>query len=223
MKHTQCVGSILLGLTALVAGCQSSHPPPDFTASGYLADRGAVRIWRKDYQNNIKTTHIRTIFTSFDQVTAEVTDYHWEEGKLTAMERHVKGTSSLVITLRFDPQEKLAFMQRERNNRREALNENDIALYQFQSQRVLKTSDDLLRGGVVLHQGYRTDGGRIKTCQQTWVYPGFDAQIWREINRHQEQTTGLLSIAWLKAREGTQLLWISDKDLCQQVPDATQF
>ena len=72
---TQRVCALLLG--ALLAGCSSTPDLPAFTASGYLADRGTVRIWRKNSDH--QAVHLRTVYTPFNGDAMETTDYNWQQ------------------------------------------------------------------------------------------------------------------------------------------------
>ena len=62
----------------LLAGCSSHDDTPDFTASGYLADRGTVRIWRENHND---TVHLLTIYTPFTGAATENTDYIWQNAR----------------------------------------------------------------------------------------------------------------------------------------------
>lgn len=205
----------------LIAGCSSHSDRPEFTASGYLADRGSVRIWRKDDGKQI--SHMMTIFTPFSEASSQTTNYHWQNGKPIAIERHVSGTNPDDVALRFDQDGRLSFMQRQLAGRREPLSDDAIALYLFDAGRMVKVSDDLLSGRVVLHQGQWLPTGTIKTCQGNEVRPEFDAPEQAYINRELGATSGPLSIAWLEAPGGTQLLLVSTENFCKTEPTAKDF
>lgn len=210
----------LLPFLLLLAGC-SSRQMPDFTASGYLADRGAVRIWRKT--PSPQSTHLQTVYTPFTEPVTETTDYQWQEGKLISVERKIVGANPESVTLRFDQSGRLSFMQRQLANRREALTADAIALYQFDAGRMLTISDDLLRGRVRLLQGEWTPSGAVRLCGGGKASPGFDNNAVRYITQHQQGSGEPLSIAWLEAPGGTQLLLATPEDLCQQQPQADSF
>lgn len=212
--------SSLLLLLAL-AGCSSQQKIPDFTASGYLADRGAVRIWRKEGSQN--ATHLKTIYTPFTHTATETTDYQWQKGRLVSIERQRSGEHTESVTMRFDLDGKLSFMQRQLEGRREALSADAIALYQFDAGRMLNISDDLLQGRVVLHQGHWTPSGTVTLCHGGERAPRFDRYASSYIIQHQPESGRTLSIAWLEAPGGTQLLLVSPEDLCPGEPEAADF
>ncbi|MCU5771582.1 DUF1481 domain-containing protein [Erwiniaceae bacterium BAC15a-03b] len=212
---------ILLAFSILLAGCSSHSTLPDFTASGYLADRGAVRIWRKDNQQQV--AHMKTVFSPFNGDATEMTDYTWQDGKLVSIERHIAGGHPDDITLRFDQQGQLNFMQRQLQGRREAVSTDAVALYTFDAQRMLKISDALLSGRVMLKQGQWSAEGAVKTCQGQLVKPALDDSSLRYIAQRQANSRQPVSIAWLEAPEGTQLLLVANEDYCQWEPQEEGF
>lgn len=211
----------ILTILLLLAGCSSHSDLPDFTASGYLADRGAVRIWRKDSQAEI--SHMMTVFTPFSGGATETTDYQWLGGKPVAIERHVSGKQPDDVTLRFDHDGALSFMQRQLAGHREPLSADEVALYQFDAQRMVKISDDLLSGRVMLTQGVWSLGGTVKTCQGNEVRPDFDMLEREHIDKQQNTSATPLSVAWLETPDDTQLLLVSAEDLCKNEPTGADF
>jgi len=207
-------------LLLLLTGCSSQHTP-DFTASGYLADRGAVRIWRKEHAP--QSTHLQTVYTPFSEAPSQTTDYQWQQGKLISIERHIVGSQPESVTLRFDQKGRLSFMQRQLENRREALSADAIALYQFDAGRMLNISNDLLKGRVRLLQGRWTPSGTVSLCSGEKASPGLDDNDMRYITRQQQEAGEPLSIAWLEAPGGTQLLLATQEDLCAAEPEADSF
>ncbi|WP_034948863.1 DUF1481 domain-containing protein [Erwinia oleae] len=200
----------------LLAGCSSRPDLPDFTASGYLADRGTVRIWRKN--STQKTWHLMAVYTPFSGGATETTDYLWQADKLIAFERHTAGQHPGTVTLRFDQDGGLSFMERQTDGRREALSADDVALYQFDAERMLKISDDLLAGRVLLKQGRWLASGKIMRCDGVTDAPDFDngAMV------RQQRRTGA-GVAWLEAPSGIQMLQISIDDPCATEPKEAEF
>ncbi|OON35550.1 hypothetical protein BTJ39_22800 [Izhakiella australiensis] len=210
---------LLCGL-ALLVGCSSHKALPDFTASGYLADRGAVRIWRKNHGD---TVHMLTVYTPFSDANVEVTDYTWQQKHLMSVERHIKGSKPDDVTLRFDSGGKLSFMQRQLAGHREALSDDDVALYQFDAQRMLQISDALLDGRVVLHQGRWQPDNTVISCHNQQVDPSFDEHARQVIRQIQGTGQTPVSVAWLQAAQGTQLLLVTTQDLCATEPKEQSF
>lgn len=205
----------------LLAGCSSTPDIPAFTASGYLADRGAVRIWRKNEAH--QAIHIRTVYTPFNGDAMEFSDYSWREGKLLNIERHVKGAQPDDVTLRFDAQGSLNFMQRQLAGRREAVDSDAVDLYTFDAQRMLHISDALLNGRVFLRQGHWLGGREAQSCEGTRLTPDFDADTLSKLTQQQRASASPLMIAWLEAPEGVQLLRVSHEDECSWQPKEADF
>ena len=221
MKLSSFTRPLALSVLILLAGCSSHSELPDFTASGYLADRGTVRIWRKNHQEQV--AHLMTVFTPFNGSAAETTDYLWQKDKLISVERHVTGEKPDDVTLRFDQNGGLSFMQRQLSGRREALSADEVALYQFDAQRMLSISDDLLSGSVLLMQGSWQPNGSVINCQGQRLQPELDGTERERIARQQRDAPGPISIAWLQAPGGTQLLLVSASDLCKTEPKEEDF
>ncbi|MTD29365.1 DUF1481 domain-containing protein [Erwinia sorbitola] len=221
MKLSAFTRPLTLAMLMLLAGCSSHSDLPDFTASGYLADRGVVRIWRKNQHQQV--AHLMTVYTPFNGAATETSDYLWQQDKLFSVERHVAGDKPEDVMLRFDHDGNLSFMQRQLSGRRDALTPDEVALYQFDAQRMLKISDDLLSGSVLLKQGSWQPDGTVITCQGKRVKPEMDEMELGHIARQQRDAAGPVSIAWLEAPGGTQLLMASASDLCKTEPKEEGF
>lgn len=221
MQLTTFIQYNALALLMLLAGCSSHSNLPDFTASGYLADHGAVRIWRKNQPQQL--VRLMTEYTPFRGSAVESSDYLWQQGKLISIERRVTGGQPDNVTLRFDRDGNVSFMQRQLAGRREALSADAVALYQFDSQRMLKVSDDLLSGRVLLKQGKWQPDGTVVSCQGGRVRPQLDSTELGRIARQQRDTSGYPDIAWLEAPAGTELLMVTATDLCQSEPEEDGF
>lgn len=215
IRHSLTLAGLSLTLL-IMAGCSSHSDVPDFTASGYLADRGTVRIWRKDHLPH--SSHLVTAYTPFNSTTTETTDYQWQEDKLVSMERQNKGEQPEEVTLRFDQNGHLSFMQRQMKGRREALTPDAVALYQFDAGRILKISDDLLKGRVWLKQGHWSPSGTVTLCQGEEEKPTFDQFFTNYITQQQRKSGKPLTISWLEAPAGTQLILVSTDDQCLTEP-----
>ncbi|MGY3113914.1 hypothetical protein ACVWYV_002145 [Pantoea eucalypti] len=206
----------ILFLSLILFGCSSTPDIPPFSASGYLADRGVVRIWRKNSDH--QSVHIRTLYTPFSGGEGEVTDYVWLEGSLISIQRQVKGKQPDDVTLRFDQAGGLNFMQRQLAGRREAVSPDAIELYKFDAERMRNLSDALLSGRVFLKQGHWLGSDRLETCEGQQVRPAFDADDRQLLILQQQSASAPLMVSWLEAPEGLQLLRVSQQDDCSQQP-----
>ncbi len=205
----------------LLEGCNSHTSQPDFTASGYLADHGSVRIWRKNYQAGI---HLLKEYTPFSGHGNEQIDYRWLNGKLVSVEHRIQNSVlDSNVTLRFDNDGKLSFMQRQLPHRREALSDNDIVFYQFDAKRLLHISNALLKGEVKLYQGKWQHNDSLMSCQQQIVRPQFDNYAYKIILQSQRQNVQPVSVAWLEAPQGIQLLLVTPENLCASEVKESDF
>ena len=207
--------SVLI-LSLFLFGCSSTPDIPPFSASGYLADRGVVRIWRKNSDH--QSVHIRTLYTPFSGGEGEVTDYIWLEESLISIQRQVKGTQPDDVTLRFDQAGGLNFMQRQLAGRREAVSPDAVELYKFDAERMRNLSDALLSGQVFLKQGHWLGNNVLETCESQQVRPAFDADDLQMLKQQQSSASAPLMVSWLEAPEGIQLLRVSQQDDCTQQP-----
>lgn len=207
--------SVLI-LSLFLFGCSSTPDIPPFSASGYLADRGVVRIWRKNSDH--QSVHIRTLYTPFSGGEGEVTDYVWLEESLISIQRQVKGKQPDDVTLRFDQSGGLNFMQRQLSGRREAVSPDAVELYKFDAQRMRNLSDALLSGQVFLKQGHWLGNNVLESCEGQKVRPAFDADDLQMLTQQQSGASAPLMVSWLEAPEGIQLLRVSPKDDCAQQP-----
>ncbi|KAA5921522.1 DUF1481 domain-containing protein [Pantoea sp. Bo_2] len=206
----------VLFLPLFLFGCSSTPDIPPFSASGYLADRGVVRIWRKNSDH--QSVHIRTLYTPFSGGEGEVTDYVWLEESLISIQRQVKGKQPDDVTLRFDQAGGLNFMQRQLAGRREAVSPDAVELYKFDAQRMRNLSDALLSGQVFLKQGHWLGNNLLESCEGQQVRPAFDADDVQMLTQQQRSVSAPLMVSWLDAPEGIQLLRISQQDDCSQQP-----
>lgn len=208
-------------VTLLLAGCSATPDIPAFSASGYLADRGAVRIWRKNI--NPHSVHLYTVYTPFNGDASEATDYLWQEDRLVSVARQKGGNEPDDVTLRFDQDGSLSFMQRQLAGRREAVSSDAVELYKFDAQRMLVQSNALLNGRVVLKQGHWLGVNQVTTCEGQQVSPAFDDYALNTLSQQQRSASSPLMIAWLEAPEGTQLLRVSHDDDCKWQPEEADF
>ncbi|WP_337014274.1 DUF1481 domain-containing protein [Pantoea sp. AS142] len=206
----------VLFLSLFLFGCSSTPDIPPFSASGYLADRGVVRIWRKNSDH--QSVHIRTFYTPFSGGEGEVTDYVWLQEALISIQRQVKGKQPDDVTLRFDQAGGLNFMQRQLSGRREAVSPDAVELYKFDAQRMRSLSDALLSGQVFLRQGHWLGNNVLKSCEGQQVRPAFDADALQMLTQQQRSVSAQLMVSWLEAPEGIQLLRVSQQDDCSQQP-----
>ena len=184
---------MLAGALFLTACSHNSSLPP-FTASGFAEDQGAVRIWRKDSGDNV---HLLAVFSP------------WRSGDTTT---------------RFDDRGDLSFMQRESDGEKQQLSNDQIDLYRYRADQIRQISDALRQGRVVLRQGrWHAMEQTVTTCEGQTIKPDLDSQAIAHIERRQSRSSVDVSVAWLEAPEGSQLLLVANSDFCRWQPNEKTF
>ncbi|WP_409311449.1 DUF1481 domain-containing protein [Pectobacterium sp. B1J-3] len=196
--------------------CSSHTTPPSTFASGYIADRGVVRLWRKDdpQQNTIS---LMTVYSPFQGQGTVITRYSYQQKKIREVQKTHLGTKKDETRIRFSESGSVSFMQRQLAERRELIPDDDIALYQFDAKRILELSDVLRAGNVLLKQG-KWQNGEATTCDGKNMRPNFEQSSREWIYQQNQHTTGTLNIAWLEGPEGVQLLLVTQENVCQWEP-----
>ncbi len=211
----------VIGLTCLLllAACSSSDKRPPFSASGYLADRGVVRLWRKNSASDDVT--IRTLYTPFDENLTEETEYHWHDSHLTFVrQQHSGGALSEDVTLRFDSQGNVSFMQRQLENHRESVSQQAIELYKFDAGRILNISNALQAGNIRLQQGIWQQNNRVMSCDHQQIDAGLGPEATEIISRTLSGGHAPVYISWIEGPQGTQLLKATTDNICHSQPTA---
>lgn len=205
-----------LMLAAMLSACGSTSSPPRFMATGYVADQGIMRIWRKDSGAG-RPLAMMSVYTPLRDSDTVISYYEYNRGKLAEV-RQTHGTAGDdSLLLRFDENGEVSFMQRQLRGRKEALSADDITRTQFQARHALEISDALRAGQVRLYQGRWSDGQYTScagTAQKLKLEPWQSAWI----ARRAAQTAMPLGIAWLDAPEGTQLLLVANENFCSWEP-----
>lgn len=207
-----------LGLAAiLLVSCSRHHnAQPTFTASGYIADGGVVRLWRNDEQAQ-QTVSILSVFSPFKGRDTVITRYQYLNDQVHQIIRTQTGDHPETVQIRFDEQGNVSFMQRQRDQAREKLSDDELALYQFEANRMLEVTHTLSAGHVHLIQG-QWRNGLMFNCQGKNIEPAFDNQTLAWITARSKHAAGPLGVAWLEAPEGTQLLLVANEDFCRWQP-----
>ncbi len=211
---------VLAGVILLTAcGTHSSLPP--FTASGYVADDGVVRIWRKDDASG--GVHLFTAFSPWHSGETATGEYRWQGERLTLVEQTLFGKSQLHVKVRFDDRGGLSFMQQEVKGQKQQMSDDSIALWRYRAQQVRQTSDALRNGRVVLRQGRWQPDGTVINCEGQRLTPALDGSALARIRHRQANSSLAVSVAWLEAPEGAQLLLVANEDYCRWQPDPKTF
>ncbi|WES68131.1 DUF1481 domain-containing protein [Superficieibacter sp. HKU1] len=211
---------VTLAGVLLLSACGHHSSLPPFTASGYADDRGAVRIWRKDTDGEV---HLLSVFSPWHNGTTSTSEYRWQGDTLALIELNIYAKPPEHIRVRFDDRGELSFMQHEVNGEKQQLSSDRIELYRYRAQQIRQTSDALREGRVVLYQGRWHQNHTITTCAGKTIKPDFDARALSHIERRQSHSSVEVSVAWLEAPEGSQLLLVANEDFCTWQPKEDDF
>ena len=213
-------GPLALAGVLLLSACSHDSSLPPFTASGYADNQGAVRIWRKDSSDEV---HMLTAFSPWHNGNTSTAEYRWQGDALSLIELNIYSKTPEHVKVRFDDHGELSFMQREVDGQKQQLSDDDIALYRYQAQQMRSTSDALRAGKVVLRQGRWHANRTVTTCEGETLQPALDDRAISHIERRQAHSSLEVSIAWLEAADGTQLLLVANQDYCHWQPKAATF
>lgn len=205
-----------LTLAFSLVGCSSHSDTPLFSASGYVADQGIYRLWREDDEQHHPQTLI-SVYSPYYGKDTVVTRYEYIDEHLHLIKQSHAASKDLGVTLRFDQEGNVSFMQRQLADSREKLSADDIELYKYQADKVLNLSSTLRAGNVKLVQG-RWRQGVITTCAGAPVTLSLNirSQVW--LAKRAAKSNDKLGLAWLTAPEGNELLLVANEDFCSWEP-----
>ncbi|MEB2706530.1 DUF1481 domain-containing protein [Citrobacter koseri] len=204
----------------LLSACSHNTTLPPFTASGYVDDQGAVRIWRKDSSDGV---HLLSVFSPWRNGSTTTSEYRWQGDMLSLIELNIYRKPSEHIRARFDDHGELSFMQHEVDGQKQQLSSDQIALYRYRANQIRQTSDALRQGRVVLRQGRWHADRTVTTCEGETLKPDLDAWAISHIERRQQRSSIEVSVAWLEAPDGSQLLLVANEDFCHWQPIEKTF
>ncbi|MHA7848833.1 DUF1481 domain-containing protein [Serratia sp. D1N4] len=211
-RRVLMVVAVIGGLSA----CSFRSTPPSFTASGFVADQGVIRLWRKD-DNQQRPMVLMSVYSPYRGPGTITTLYEYQNGVLRQIRRTDADGDKDSIQLRFTNDGTVSFMQRQLATRREKLSSDDIALYQYQARRILEVSDALNAGRVRLLQG-RWQQGNVQSCRGEMLKPDFGKQAEAWIAQRAANSSQPVSVAWLDGPDGRELLLVANDDFCRWEP-----
>ncbi|EKT61075.1 DUF1481 domain-containing protein [Providencia sneebia] len=202
----------------MLSACSSKPKLPEFSASGFIADDGVIRMWRLNGDNSLPQI-LMVVYSPYKGTDTSVSFFEYREGQLWQIRSQIlnAGDQEILEQLRFNKADEVIFMQRVEKDQRIALSQDDITRWRFEAKRILDINTALIVGGVKLYQG-RWSQGKIMTCEgevrnikfepyaQNWIESR--ARVW-----HKQ-----LNLAWLESPEGNQLLMVADNDFCRWQP-----
>ncbi|MEY1581101.1 DUF1481 domain-containing protein [Providencia manganoxydans] len=202
----------------MLSACSSRSQFPEFSASGFIADDGVIRMWRlNDAKDNPQV--LMVVYSPYKGTDTSVNFFEYRSGQLWQIRSQIlnAGQQQIMEQLRFDKNENVIFMQRVEKEQKTALSQDEIIRWQFEAKRILDINTALVIGGVQLYQG-RWSQNQVVACDGDIKKVEFEpyAQNWLESRAkvwHKQ-----LNIAWLEAPEGNQLLMVADTDFCRWQP-----
>lgn len=203
----------------MLSACSSNAPKlPEFSASGFIADDGVIRMWRL---NDAKSQPLvlMVVYSPYKGTDTSVNFFEYRSGHLWQIRSQVMNQQGGDITeqLRFDKNNDVVFMQRTQDGDKTPLSSDDIIRWRFEAERILETNTALVVGDVKLYQGHWQQG-KVTTCEGEVREVTFEpyAQDWLESRAKVWRSK--LSLAWLESSEGNQLLMVADTDFCRWQP-----
>ena len=208
-------------ITGGLSACSFRSSQPAFTATGFVADQGVVRIWRRDDAQQ-RPLVLLSVYSPYHGPGTISTLYEYNDGALFQVRRSDADGDRDSIQLRFTENGTVSFMQRQLATQREKLSKDAIVLYQYQARRILEMSDALNAGRVRLLQG-RWQLGEMTLCNGEVVKPGLDKQAEEWIAQRAANSNQPVSVAWLDGPEGRELLLVANDNFCRWEPTKDTF
>lgn len=209
-------GLLALGFGSLLSACSVQPDFPPFSASGYIADDGAVRMWRLNADNQPRV--LMSVFSPYHsgQQTV-VTVYEYRRGQLWQIRSEYLGDNGFSEQLRLDHEGNAIFMQREKGGHKSPLTADEITRMTFVAGRQLTLNSALVIGDIRLKQGQWRDS-YVTDCQGNKSYIEFDAKTEQFLAKRQRSSASPIYIAWLDSPEGREILLAANDNFCKWEP-----
>ncbi|CAB5586226.1 DUF1481 domain-containing protein [Providencia rettgeri] len=203
----------------MLSACSSNAPKlPEFSASGFIADDGVIRMWRL---NDAKSQPLvlMVVYSPYKGTDTSVNFFEYRSGNLWQIRSQILNQKNGDITeqLRFDKNNEVIFMQRTQDGYKTPLSTDEITRWRFEAERILETNTALIVGGVKLYQG-RWQQGKVTTCEGDVREVTFEPYAENWLQSRAKVWHSQLNLAWLESSEGNQLLMVADTDFCRWQP-----
>ncbi|QXX82368.1 DUF1481 domain-containing protein [Providencia sp. R33] len=203
----------------MLSACSSNAPKlPEFSASGFIADDGVIRMWRLNDAKN-QPLVLMVVYSPYKGTDTSVNFFEYRSGNLWQIRSQILNQKGGDITeqLRFDKNNDIIFMQRAQDGTKTPLSTDEITRWRFEAQRVLETNTALIVGDVKLYQG-RWQQGKVTTCEGDVREVTFEPYAENWLQSRAKVWHSQLNLAWLESSEGNQLLMVADTDFCRWQP-----
>lgn len=202
-------------IACLLAGCRGTPPEPTLNATGYLDNKGSVRIWRKDL-NHIPIAIISDYVPYNNDEEQIVTTYEYVDGTLSQIKRQILAEPEVSEQLRFDADAKLTFNQRVFPDRKEMIDAAAVDALTYQARRILEMSSVLQAGNVRLIQGHYRQG-LLTTCNGEQANLDLEPSKQAWLNEQLKERSSA-NLAWLVSSVGEELILLTQKEICASEP-----
>lgn len=210
-------GLLAMGLVFLLSACSSKPQLPEFSATGYIADEGVVRLWRLN--NAVSEPQvIMSVYSFYHKPETVITFYEYRQNHLWQIRSEIiNPTHPSSWQLRLNKDGEAIFMQQESQGQKRALTEDERLRMVFSAGREREISDALTIGKVNLVQGIWYQN-TMTTCAGEKVNVSFEGAQQRWLQRRTRQSNHPSYVAWLESPEGKQLLLVAEHDFCKWEP-----
>lgn len=114
-------------------------------------------------------------------------------------------------------------MQRESDGEKQQLSNDQIDLYRYRADQIRQISDALRQESRAAPGRWHAMEQTVTTCEGQTIKPDLDSQAIAHIERRQSRSSVDVSVAWLEAPEGSQLLLVANSDFCRWQPNEKTF
>lgn len=211
-------GLLAIGLAFLLSACSSTTPKlPEFTASGYIADEGVVRLWRLNNKAS-EPLVIMSVYSFYQKPETMITFYEYRQNRLWQIRSEIlEPTNPSSWHLRLNKQGEVIFMQQETKGEKRPLNEDERLTMIFSASKEREISEALAIGKVNLVQGVWYQN-KMTTCAGEKVNVSFETPEMRWLEKRTQHSTKPAYVAWLDSPDGNQLLMVAEHDFCKWEP-----
>nr|WP_314267690.1 DUF1481 domain-containing protein [uncultured Moellerella sp.] len=211
-------GLLILGIASVLSACSSKPPLPEFSASGFIADDGVIRLWRLNNPQS-QPQVLMVVYSPYKSTDTSITFLEYRNAQLWQIRSQVfdAHNPNMSDQLRFNKNDDVIFMQREVAGKKMPLTQDDIVRWRFEAKRILDVSTALITGDIQLYQGYWQQG-KVTTCSGEIRNITFEPYAENWLKTRMGERAQKLTIAWLESPEGTQLLMVANDDFCKWEP-----
>lgn len=210
-------GLLAIGLAFLLSACSSTPRLPEFSATGYIADEGVVRLWRL---NNTASEPqvIMSVYSFYKKQETVITFYEYRQNKLWQVRSEIVNPSHPSSWhLRLNQRSEVIFMQQENQGQKRALSDDERLKMIFSASKEREISEALAIGKVNLVQGVWYQN-TMTTCAGEKVSVSFESPEQRWLQQRALSSNKPVYVAWLDSPEGKQLLMVAEHDFCKWEP-----